>query len=70
MECIVREVCKLINARPVIVLLVRPLAKLAAVGVREGQNARAASMQPVSRVALGVASKKTSGDGFGCAFVV
>lgn len=63
-EGMVREMRELIYPVPVIVHLVVAIAKYASIGVREGQDARAARVQPVPGLVRGMAGRQTRRDGF------
>ena len=69
-ESRVRQVGKFIYARPVVVLLFRPLAESVVLAVFPGQDTSASGVQPVAGLLLGVAGANALGNGFGGTFVV
>lgn len=69
-ESRVGEVSELLDAAPVVVFFLGPLAESVRFAVLVGQDARAASVQPVAWVLLRVAGANSLGNSFGGAFVV
>ena len=69
-ESRVREVSEFVDATPVVVFLLRPLAESVGFAILVGQDARAAGVQPVAWVLLRVAGANALGDGLGGAFVI